>query len=142
MVKMKKSDKNRPSRAKNNLISWFTTTPFASILPKATTLRVSTPRVWGFTLIELLVVISIISLLSSIVLSSVGTARDKARLTKAQAEIREVRTAIGLLESDTGKWPNGCEVGEVVVGAGNKIELTNACSGITQTPLGSGCTCT
>src|SRR3989344_5438428 len=34
----------------------------------------------GFTLIELLVVISIISLLSSIVLSSVSSARDKARI--------------------------------------------------------------
>jgi len=34
----------------------------------------------GFTLIELLVVISIISLLSSVVLSSVSSARDKARI--------------------------------------------------------------
>ena len=38
----------------------------------------------GFTLIELLVVISIISLLSSIVLSSVSSARDKARIAAGQ----------------------------------------------------------
>jgi len=41
----------------------------------------------GFTLIELLVVISVISLLSSVILASLRSARDKARTAKAQMEI-------------------------------------------------------
>jgi len=48
----------------------------------------------GFTLIELLVVVSIISLLSSIVLASLNTARAKARDARRKSDLNEIRTAL------------------------------------------------
>ena len=59
----------------------------------------------GFTLIELLVVISIIGILSSIVLISMGGAREKARDAKRQSDIRQIATACELFYSDDEGYP-------------------------------------
>lgn len=60
----------------------------------------------GFTLIELLVVISIIGLLSSVVLSSVASARDKATDAKVVSERHSLQIAIQLFKNQYGRYPN------------------------------------
>lgn len=59
----------------------------------------------GFTLIELLVVIAIISLLSSIVMASLSSARMKARDAKRLATLRSIGTALELYYSKYGSYP-------------------------------------
>ena len=59
----------------------------------------------GFTLIELLVVISIISLLSSVVLASLNTAREKAQDARRQADLQQMQIALELYFDDNGTYP-------------------------------------
>jgi type II secretion system protein G len=59
----------------------------------------------GFTLIELLVVVSIISLLSSIVLASLNSARSKARDAKRKEDIHSIQTALALYYNTNGYYP-------------------------------------
>lgn len=67
--------------------------------------NIASSKAFGFTLIELLVVISIIGLLSSIILESLITARQKANdSTKIQA-FQQVQKALQLYATDNGYYP-------------------------------------
>ena len=59
----------------------------------------------GFTLIELMVVILIIGLLATIVVQSLRGATEKAKRTKAQADIAELKTALDRYYLDNGQYP-------------------------------------
>jgi general secretion pathway protein G len=59
----------------------------------------------GFTLIELLVVISIISLMSSVVLASLTSAKSKANIAKVQSDMNEIKNAAQLFYEDHGQYP-------------------------------------
>jgi prepilin-type N-terminal cleavage/methylation domain-containing protein len=59
----------------------------------------------GFTLVELLVVISIIGLLSTIAVVSLGAARSKARDAKRIADMKQVSTSLEQFYADQGGYP-------------------------------------
>jgi prepilin-type N-terminal cleavage/methylation domain-containing protein len=59
----------------------------------------------GFTLIELLVVISIITLLSTVVLASLGATRIKTRDSVRKQNLAALRNALELYYADNGHYP-------------------------------------
>ncbi|MES2623041.1 MAG: prepilin-type N-terminal cleavage/methylation domain-containing protein [Patescibacteria group bacterium] len=58
----------------------------------------------GFTLIELLVVVAIISLLTSIVLASLKTAKDKATIAKTLQEVQSFKKGMELYRTNNGAY--------------------------------------
>lgn len=58
----------------------------------------------GFTLVELLVVISIISLLSSVVLGSLRTARDRAKDAAIKQDVQQMVRLMALNYDDYGSY--------------------------------------
>jgi len=73
----------------------------------------------GFTLLELLVVLAIITLLFSIILASMSSARKKARDSTRLQEFSEIRKALELFYSQYGMYPCGDDY--LDLGGGNGI---------------------
>jgi|SRR6185369_10896749 len=67
--------------------------------------KLSAEKIKGFTLIELLLVIAITSILLTVVLVSVNAARDRARYSRAQSDINQLRKAMLIYKIDRGELP-------------------------------------
>jgi general secretion pathway protein G len=59
----------------------------------------------GFTLIEIMVVVVILAVLGALVVPKILENVDKARVTRAQADIRAIQTALDLYRLDNFKYP-------------------------------------
>ncbi len=67
------------------------------------------PQKSSFTLIELLVVVAIMSLISSIVLISLNTARIRSRDARRKVDLRQIRMALEMYFDANGYYPqSGC----------------------------------
>jgi len=66
----------------------------------------NTTKPKGFTLIELLVVVAIIGILATVVLASLGSAREKASDSKRLTVIRQIEQALEMYFIDNGSYPN------------------------------------
>ncbi|MEQ1500191.1 MAG: type II secretion system protein [Parcubacteria group bacterium] len=62
----------------------------------------------GFTLIELLVVIAIIGILSSVVLTSLNTARSKGSDAAVKSNLKGIGAQAAIVENDDGSYDNVC----------------------------------
>lgn len=68
----------------------------------------------GFTLIELLVVIAIIGILSSVVLASLNSARQKSRDAKRISDIKQLQLALELSFDDNNGYPAAIDAAALV----------------------------
>jgi len=68
----------------------------------------------GFTLIELLVVIAIIGILSSVVLASLNSARQKSRDAKRISDIKQLQLALELYFDSNNGYPSALSTATLV----------------------------
>lgn len=83
----------------------------------------------GFTLIELLVVIAIIGILSSVVLSSLSSARVKAYDTKVQAQLSHIRNSAEIYFLNNGNYgvaTSSCSGGMFIDTTSGMVNLTKS----------------
>lgn len=93
----------------------------------------------GFTLIELLVVIAIIGILSAVVLTSLSTARQKARDSKRIAELTQIQKALDYYYDINQSYPSTTPTSFSGVDAGVQAVAASGLLPKTPTPpLGGG----
>ena len=78
----------------------------------------------GFTLLELLLVISIIAILISLLLPAIQQAREQARLTQCNNNMRQIGLALHNYQHQHGMLPSGCVNGFGPVPEGSPDDFT------------------
>ncbi|HMK87432.1 MAG TPA: type II secretion system major pseudopilin GspG [Steroidobacteraceae bacterium] len=86
-------------------------------------------RQQGFTLIEIMVVVVILAVLGALVVPKILENVDKARVTRAQSDIRAIQTALDLYRLDNFKYPTTEQGLQALVTQPNDPTLTNYRSG-------------
>lgn len=74
----------------------------------------TTNRQQGFTLIELLVVIAIIGILSSVVLASLNSAREKSRDARRISDLKQLQLGLELYFDSNSSYPTSTGIGAIV----------------------------
>jgi prepilin-type N-terminal cleavage/methylation domain-containing protein len=92
---------------------------------------------YAFTLIELLTVIAIIGILAGMILAGVAKAKERARITRAKAEIVAIETAWHEYLREYTLWPNSPQVDIGSDGSGGALSVAAYVSG-TVTSLLAG----
>ena len=77
----------------------------------------------AFTLVEMLVVLAMISILMGVTFSGIGKARTRARVAKANSEVRSLMNAWLAYESSYDDWPVAMEGEEIDATESNIGEL-------------------
>jgi prepilin-type N-terminal cleavage/methylation domain-containing protein len=85
-----------------------TTSKGFTLYPRASSLHKKS----GFTLIELLVVVAIIGILATVVLSSLSSARERARDARRLSDMKTIYTALVQYDLDNGFVANVASYGE------------------------------
>ncbi len=94
----------------------------------------------GFTLIELLVVIAIIGILSSVVLASLNSARQKSRDARRISDIKQIQLALELYFDSNAAYPTATSALVTTYIATNPIDPTTGAI-YSYAALGSGSIC-
>ncbi len=94
----------------------------------------------GFTLIELLVVIAIIGILSSVVLASLNSARQKSRDARRISDVKQIQLALELYFDSNANYPTSTAALTPTYIATNPIDPQSKAI-YSYAALGSGSTC-
>ena len=77
-------------------------------------LRTNFRRARGFTLVEMLLVLVILATLAAIVIPKMAGRSQQAKVTAAATQISAFKQALDSYEVDTGAYPKGGNLGELV----------------------------
>ena len=67
----------------------------------------------GFSLIELMVVVSIIAVLATVGMVSYRSANARARDSRREADVQQIRTALEMYRTDNGEYPDTSDIDDL-----------------------------